>query len=123
MISIWKRCEGYEMVAIIQVHEKNGAGETPTDKSAGAIRFKNADNAVVDGNDPLLVPTADREYSYEKWYQMYMEAPPDVSVENLRFYTDGTKNWQALVKMWARTVSAYATPGVPAETNDPPLVP
>ena len=111
------------MVATVQIREKNGAGEAATDKTSGTVRFKNADDAVVNSSDPLVVPSSNREYSFEKWLRAYMEAPPDVQIENLEFYMDGAKGWQAGVKLWGRAQASFSTPGVPTETNDPPEIP
>ena len=36
------------MAALIKVYEKNGVGETATDKTDSNISFKNADDAVGD---------------------------------------------------------------------------
>ncbi len=112
------------MVATVLVREKNGAGETPTDKTDGAARFKNADNATVDSADPLIVPTANREYSFEKVFRMHIGAVvPDTEITNLGFYMDGSKGWAAGTKLWGRGLAAYTTPAVPTETNDPPEIP
>jgi hypothetical protein len=109
------------MAAAIQIREKNGTAGTPTQKDAGTVRFKNADNATVDLNNPLIVPTSDREYSYEKWLRFYVGATgPSSQITNLEFYTSGSNPWQAGVKLWAATDSTYATPVIPTQTNDPP---
>lgn len=112
------------MAADVQVREKNGTGETPTQKDGGTVRFRNSDSATVDLNNPLIVPTSNREYSFEKWLRMYIGATgPSSQITNLEFYMDGAKGWQAGVKLWATTDSTYATPAVPTETNDPPQSP
>lgn len=110
------------MVATVQIHENNGPTATPTntDKTAGTVRFKNADNATVDTADRLIVPTANREYSYEKWLQLRVTVAPDVDIDNLRAYSDGAKGWQAGVKGWFALDGTYSVPVVPAETLDPP---
>ena len=53
------------MAATMEIHEMSGA-DTGTDKTSGTIRFKDADNATVDTNNPLVVPAADTIYSYTK---------------------------------------------------------
>jgi len=112
------------MAATVNVREKNGVGETATNKDGSTVRFKNADNATVDLNNPLVVPTSGQEYSFEKWLRMFIGATgPSSQITNLNFYMDGAKGWAAGVKLWARAVAAYATPGVPTETNDPPQAP
>lgn len=109
------------MAATVNVREKNTVGETPTNKDGGTVRFKNADNATVDLNDPLIVPTSNREYSYEKWLRMYIGTTgPSSQITNLEFYMDGAKGWAAGVKLWAKTSASFSTPSVPSETVDPP---
>ncbi len=112
------------MVATVLVREKNGAGETPTDKTGSTVRFKRADNATVDTNDPLPIPTSNRTYSYEKFLRMHIGGTgPDTQITNLKFYMDGAKGWETAVKLWGRGLTAYTTPGIPTETNDPPQIP
>lgn len=99
------------MVATVTINEKNSAAGTLTDKSSGTVRFKNADDAVVDANDPLVVPSVGSEWSFEKWLRLKIGAtPPDVEISNLRFYTDGTSNFGTGVTLWVKAVAAFATP-------------
>lgn len=77
------------MAATIQIHEMSAA-DTGADKTSGTVRFKDADNATVDANNPLVIPAADSIYSYTKKVRPYMEVPPDTSISNIRWYTDGT---------------------------------
>jgi hypothetical protein len=53
------------------------------------IRFKTADDATIDTNNPVPIPSAGTKYSY--WKQIYMECTtgPDTQVDNVKFYTDG----------------------------------
>lgn len=112
------------MVASVLVREKNGVGETATDKTSGTVRFKNADDATVDTNDPLVVPTSDREFSFEKFLRMQIGGTgPDTEITNLEFYMDGANGYGTGVKLWAKGVAAYTTPAIPVETNDPPEIP
>ena len=112
------------MAATVQIREKNGTAGTPTQKDGGTVRFKNADNATVDLNNPLIVPTTNREYSYEKWLRFFIGATgPSSQITNVEFYTDGSNPWAAQIKLWAIAETTYTTPGVPTETNDPPQAP
>jgi hypothetical protein len=76
------------MAATIQIHEMSAA-DTGSDKTSGTCRFKTADNATVDANNPIQVPAAGTNYSYTKKLRAYMEAPPDTNISNLRWYSDG----------------------------------
>lgn len=100
------------MAATVQIREKNGAGETATDKTAGTIRMKKADNATVDLADPLVIPAAPGyDYSYEKYLRMYIGATgPSSQITNLKFYADGTNNLGTGVELYAKTSGSFATP-------------
>lgn len=111
------------MVATVIINEKNGAGETETAKTSGTVRFKNADNATVDNNDPLIVPGSNTEYSFEKFLRAEITVVPDVEITNLEFYMDGANGYTSGIKLWGRGIAAYTTPAVPTETNDPPQIP
>lgn len=106
------------MVATVLIGEKNGAGGTFTDKTSGTIRFKNADNATVDTANPMVVPTSGTDYSYEKWLRLKIGATgPDTSISNLKFYTDGSNSFGTGVSLFAKAVSAFATPAEPTATT------
>ena len=80
------------MAATIEIHEMSAA-TTGTDKTSGTVRFKDADDATVDANNPLVVPAADSIYSYTKKLRAYMEDAPNTNVSNLRWYSDGTNSF------------------------------
>ena len=75
------------MAATVEIHEMS-ALEPGTDKTSGTVRFKDADNATVDSNNPLVVGGA-TVYSYTKKLRAYLEDAPSVQVSNFRWYTDG----------------------------------
>lgn len=110
------------MAADVNIIEKNGSTPTPTttDKTGGTVRFKNADDANVDNNDPLQIPSSGQEYSYEKWLRFNFATAPDTEITNLEFYMDGANNYRSGVKLWYATDPSYSTPQVPTESNDPP---
>lgn len=109
------------MAATVKIMEHNGAGGTQTDKTSGTIRFKNADDANVDLNDPLVVPSSGQEYSYEKWLRARITDMADATqISNLRAYTDGSSGFGAGVKLWAAICGSFSQPVIPAEGNDPP---
>ena len=106
------------MVATVQIVEKNGTAGTNTQKDSGTVRFKNADNATVDGNNVLVVPsgTGTTEYSYEKWLRLKVTVAPDTNISNLKFYTDGANGYGTGVLLYAKAVATYATPAQPTAT-------
>ena len=100
------------MVATVQIGEKNGAGATFTDKTSGTIRFKTADNATVDSNARISIPGSGTAYSYEKWLRLKCTVAPDVDIQNAEFYTDGGNGLGTGVGLYAKAVTAYATPAL-----------
>lgn len=105
------------MVATVQIVEKNGAGGTATDKTSGTIRFKNADNATVDNNNPMVIPGAGSDFSFEKWLRLNVTVAPSVQISNAKFYTDGANGLGTGVSLWAKAVASYATPTEPANSS------
>lgn len=110
------------MVATVLIREKNGAGETGTDKTSGTVRFKNADNATVDSNNRLIIPSSGQEYSYRKVLRLQVTVGPSVDIDNLRAYTDGS-GFGGNAKIWYAVTGTYTQPSVPSESNDPPEFP
>lgn len=99
------------MPATVTIGEKNGAGATYTDKTSGTIRFKNADNATVDTANPMVIPGAGSDYSFEKWLRLKIGGTgPSVQLSNLKFYTDGGNGLGTGVLLWVKAVTTYATP-------------
>lgn len=110
------------MAATVIIQEYNGASGTATDKTSGTIRFKNADNATVDTNDPLIIPSSGQEYSYEKWVGLRITstAPTDV-INNLQVYTDGANGMGSGITVYANSSTTFRTPAIPDQSNATPL--
>lgn len=98
------------MAATVQLIEKNGAGGTPTDKTSGTIRFKNADNSTVDLSNPMVKPGAGSDFSYEKWLRMNVSGGTYSQITNVKAYSDGGNGLGTGVLLWAKAVTAYSTP-------------
>jgi len=111
------------MVATVLVREKNGAGETATDKTSGTVRFKNADDATVDANDPLIKPSSGQEYSFRKSLRLHISAGTFTSVSNPQVYLDGANSFGTGIKLWYALAASFVQPTVPTESNDPPQFP
>lgn len=105
------------MAATIQIHEMSGA-DAGTDKTSGTVRFKVADNATVDASDPIVIPAADSAYSYTKKLRAYMEAPPNTSISNLRWYTDGSSGFGTGVSVNCKNIgTTFGTQYITAMTG------
>lgn len=105
------------MAATVQIIEKNGAGGTPTDKTSGTIRFKNADNATVDTSNPMVKPASGTDYSFEKWLRFNVSAGTYTEITNVKAYSDGTSGMGTGVAVWAKAVATFATPAEATATT------
>lgn len=73
----------------MKIHELS-ASMAGTDKTSGTVRFKLADNATVDSNDPITIPSGNvARRSYTKQLRMFCATAPDTQIDNLQVYTDG----------------------------------
>lgn len=105
------------MPATVQLIEKNSAGGTATDKTSGTIRFKNADNSTVDLSNPMVKPTSGSDFSFEKWLRMNVTGGTYSQITNVKAYSDGGNGLGTGVLLWAKAVTAYATPAEATATT------
>ena len=91
------------MAATIQIHEMSALA-VGANKTSSTVRFKDADDNVVDLNNPLVVPAAGSIWSYTKKLRPYMEAPPDTQIDNLRWYTDGANGFGTGITVKAKNL-------------------
>ena len=88
------------MAATVVINEWNG-NSTKTDKTGSTVRFKTADNATVDTNNPITIPTSGQTHSFEKWLRLAITGTqPSQRLNNLKFYTDGSNGFGAGVTMY-----------------------
>ena len=83
------------MVATVAVFVETGPNATPvpTDTSALGppnIRFKTADDSVIDANNPIPIPTSGTNRSF--WKSIFLQATGGTftQIDNVKFFTDGT---------------------------------
>jgi hypothetical protein len=104
------------MAATVIVNEKNGAGETATDKTSGTVRFKVADNATVDLNDPITIPVAGSTISFEKIVRLNATGT-FTQIDNVNFYMDGANSFGTGVGVLYKTEATFGTPIQPGNTT------
>jgi hypothetical protein len=104
------------MAATVQIIEKTGAGGTPTDKTSGTVRFKNADNATVDLVNPMVVPPSGTDYSFEKWLRFNVSGGTYTQITNVKAYSDGSNGMGTGVGLYAKAVTSFATPAEATST-------
>jgi len=104
------------MAATVIVNEKNGAGETATDKTSGTVRFKLAENATVDLNNPITIPAAGSTISFEKIVRLNATGT-FTQIDNVNFYMDGANSFGTGVGVLYKTEATYGTPIQPGDTT------
>ncbi len=99
------------MAAIVDIREFNGAGATATTKTSGTIRFKAADDANVDLNDPIVRPGSGSVFSYEKALRLRIGGTgPTGSITSPRAFSDGFNGFGTGVTMESGVTGAYVQP-------------
>jgi hypothetical protein len=96
--------------------------ETNAATESGAITgidFISADNAVNSlanrTANPISIPDAGSNYSFEKWLKLRITAAPANSISNIKFWTDGSFAAGTGVKYG--TTATGATPGQTVSTK------
>lgn len=99
------------MAATVKIREKNTVSETATDKTSGTVRFKLADNATVDLNNPMVIPASSSTFSFRKYLRLQISAAGGFTqISNLRAYSDGTIGFGTGVTLYGKAVGPFATP-------------
>lgn len=101
--------------------------ETDTDPLGPPnIRYKRADNAIIDNNNPNVIPSAGTSYS--RWKSQYLKctAAPDTQVNNIHIDTDGVGFGTGITVVVGDETPAKnsgSSAGYdPADTDDDPLI-
>lgn len=83
------------MAAVMDVYYDFGGSDTApgTEQDTDAlgpprIRFKTADDATIDTNNPIPIPAAGTKYSYWKQIYLYCGTAPSTKVDNVKLYSD-----------------------------------
>lgn len=99
----------------MKIYEMSAAG-VGTDKTSGTVRFKLADNATVDSNNPLTIPSSPTDTrSYTKRLQMYCATAPDTQIDNLQMYSDGSNGFGTGVSVDASNAGTTFSSNATAE--------
>jgi len=81
------------MVATVAVYVDTGVTPTATDTTSLGppnIRFKTADDAVIDANNPIPIPTGSPNRSFWKHIFLRCTGGTFTQIDNIKFFTDGT---------------------------------
>lgn len=79
------------MPATVQIRRHTGATPTKTDITSINTRLQAEDTHTTAGtNSPILIPTSGTNYSYWATFQLYIAAITGGTVNNIKWYTDGS---------------------------------
>lgn len=91
------------MSAVIQIHEMSSL-TAGTNKTAGTVRFKDADNATVDSSNVLVVPPTGINYSFTKKIRAFMSTAPNTQISSFRWYSDGSSGYGTGIGVQAKNL-------------------
>lgn len=94
------------MAATISVKQATGSG--PSAATITNLRFKTADDSSgTDTTYPLVKPSSGTNYSYVAWIYLNADTSPASTINNLKFYTDGTNSYGTGVTVKGITTATY----------------
>lgn len=96
------------MAATVLIRRLTGSGPTATDITSINTRANAEDTHTTAGtSNSILVPAAGTNYSYWVVTRLDVTAITSGTVDNLKWYTDGSNNLGTGVTMKAQTATAY----------------
>lgn len=111
------------MAYTVQVHEWTSTG-AQTNKTGGALRFKNANNATVDTDSAMTRQTTAGgvDYSFEKYTRLKITGlstagSTAAAISNLRFYTDGANGMGTGITVFSKATTGFTAPAHPSSTT------
>lgn len=109
------------MAATIQVRQWNGASGSPTKTQVDSTntRFHSADvHSASSTSNSILIPDSGTNYSYWRTLQLNATAISGGTVDNIRYYTDGSNNYGTGVGCNVATANSYVqATGTAGETG------
>lgn len=104
------------MAATISIKEANGAGPTAT--TITSARLCTSDTYNPGTNYPLIKPSSGTNRSYWKSFYLNADTSPSGTINNVKWYTDGSIGWTG-VTLYAGTTATYTqATGTQGTTGD-----
>lgn len=96
------------MAATVLIRRLTGAGPTATDITSINTRANAQDaHETADVDNPIQVPTSGTNYSYWVTTRLDATVTPSGTIDNLRFYTDGSNNFGTGVTCVGQEATSY----------------
>lgn len=109
------------MAATVTIRRWTGAsgGPTKTDITSSNTRMSTADDPAPGTSNPVPIPAAGTNYSYWVSTRLSADTTPTGTINNIRWYTDGTGSFGTGVTCSGNTATTYdQATGTPGTTGD-----
>jgi len=90
------------------VQWENSTAASATWSSVTQARFKNANDATIDLNNPMVKPGSGVDYSFEKAMRINCTVAPSNQISNVRYFFNGTETTG--VDSYHKFNSSYSQP-------------
>lgn len=106
------------MAATVLIRRLHGAGPTATDITSAATRASTYDDAAPGTSWPIPIPSSGSKFSYWVTTRLDATVTPAGTIDNIRWYTDGTSGYGTGVSYRVAEASYYVqATGTPADTG------
>jgi len=96
------------MAATVLIRRLTGAGPTATDITSINSRANAEDaHSTAGTSNPIQIPSAGSNYSYWVTTRLDATVAPSGTIDNIRWYTDGSNNFGTGVTCIGNTASSY----------------
>lgn len=108
------------MAADVQIRQWTGATPTKTDITGTNSRYHSDDvHSASSTDNSILIPDSGSNYSFWRTVGLYINTISGGTVDNIRYYTDGSNNYGTGVSVVVATASSYVqATGTAGETGD-----
>lgn len=93
------------MAATVSIKEVNGTAPGSA-STVASISFCTSDTATPGTSNPMVKPSAGTNRSYWKTLYLNADTAPSGTINNVKFYTDGTIGWTGAT-LFAGTTATY----------------
>lgn len=107
------------MAADVQIRRLTGVGPTYTNITSVNTRISTSDNPyTTETANPIPIPSVGTNYSYWCVTRLFANTAPTGTIDNIKWYSDGTNSFGTGVSFNVATAGVYAqAAGTPAETG------
>lgn len=109
------------MAATVTIRRWTGSsgGPTKTDITGGTTRASTSDAASPGTSNPIPIPPSGTKYSYWVATRLSADTTPSGTINNIKWYTDGSSGLGTGVAVKMNTATGYVqATGTPGDTGD-----